>query len=73
MYHTKLQWKWEAKKQNKRAAEGFLANHCQFMEATSAEAVVTSVRNFVQGVEGQLQLERGSVVRPLVIMFCTHT
>ena len=64
VYHAKLSWTWEAKKQNRRAADAFLHTNCRLIHATSSEGVLREVQDFRKCVERQLQLDGGSVVPP---------
>ena len=64
IYHAKLTWTWEAKKQNRRAADAFMATNCRLIHATNSETVLREALDFQKTVERHLQLDAGSVVLP---------
>ena len=51
IYHAKLTWTWEAKKQNRRAADAFMATNCRLIHATNSETVLREVLDFQKTVE----------------------
>ena len=62
VYHAKLSWKWEAKKNNKVAAEAFIKLNTRLLLATDPEAVVRQVNEFEAEILRMNQLDKGSVV-----------
>lgn len=63
MYHAKLSWTWEAKRQNRKAAEMFLSSNCRLTMAANAESVIKEVQEFQRVIQSQHQLEKGSLAR----------
>ena len=62
VYHAKLAWTWESKKQNRRAADAFMSTNCRLVLANNSETVLREVLDFRRSVENTLQLDAESVV-----------